>query len=51
MHESWALDLRDQCLDYDVPFHFKQHSGPRPGWRPELFGELYRAVPPFEGEG
>ena len=51
MHESWALDLRDQCLDYDVPFHFKQHSGPRPGWRPELGGELYRTVPPFEGEG
>ena len=24
MPKEWALDLRDQCLDFDVPFLFKQ---------------------------
>jgi protein gp37 len=50
MQESWALWLMDQCSDKGVPFHFKQHSGPRPGWKPELDGELHRWVPPLPGE-
>lgn len=30
MNPAWAVDLRDQCDDSDVPFHFKQwgHWGP-----------------------
>ena len=27
MKESWALDIRDQCLDENVPFFFKQWGG------------------------
>lgn len=27
MKEEWATDIRDQCLDADVPFFFKQWGG------------------------
>ena len=27
MEEAWALDIRDQCLDAGVAFHFKQWGG------------------------
>ena len=27
MKEEWALDIRDQCLDANVPFFFKQWGG------------------------
>jgi protein gp37 len=27
MHPNWATDIRDQCLDADVPFFFKQWGG------------------------
>ena len=27
MQEAWALDIRDQCLDAGVAFHFKQWGG------------------------
>jgi len=50
MEEAWALDLMDQCESTRVPFHFKQHSGPRPGWKPELDGVEHRWVPPLPGE-
>lgn len=26
MHPDWARGVRDQCLAYGVPFHFKQHG-------------------------
>jgi protein gp37 len=26
MHPSWALSLRDQCVEADIAFHFKQHG-------------------------
>lgn len=31
MNPLWAEDLRDQCIDHNVPFHFKQwgHWGPQ----------------------
>lgn len=47
MNPDWARAVRDQCQAANVPFHFKQHSGPRPGWKPELDGVLHRATPPF----
>jgi protein gp37 len=47
MDPNWARDIRDQCVLADVPFHFKQHSGPRPGWKPQLDGMSYQAKPPF----
>lgn len=50
MDPAWAMDLRNQCLVAGVPFHFKQHAGPRPGWKPELDGEVFRWVPPLSGE-
>ena len=27
MHPNWARDIRNQCLDAGVPFHFKQWGG------------------------
>ena len=27
MKEEWALDIRDQCLNANVPFFFKQWGG------------------------
>jgi protein gp37 len=33
MHPSWARFMRDQCVDADVPFHFKQ-------WGPKHDGRL-----------
>jgi protein gp37 len=27
MHESWALNIRDQCVQFGVPFFFKQWGG------------------------
>jgi protein gp37 len=27
MDPEWATDLRDQCLEADVPFFFKQWGG------------------------
>lgn len=29
MEESWVLEIRDQCEDFDVPFFFKQWGGVR----------------------
>jgi len=29
MKESWAIDIRDQCLDAHIPFFFKQWGGTR----------------------
>src|SRR5690606_21907713 len=30
MQLSWAREVRDQCVDADVPFFFKQWGGVRP---------------------
>ena len=30
MAEEWVADIKDQCVDADVPFFFKQWGGFRP---------------------
>lgn len=30
MNPDWAMNVRDTCQQYGVPFFFKQHGGPRP---------------------
>lgn len=27
MHRQWAINIRDQCIDKDVPYFFKQWGG------------------------
>lgn len=46
MHPLWARELRDQCLDQDVAFFFKQWGGARPksGGR-ELDGVTWDGFP------
>lgn len=31
MDMRWARNLREECAFYEIPFFFKQRSGPRPG--------------------
>lgn len=47
MNPDWARSLRDQCMHHGIPFHFKQHSGPWPGYKPELDGVSHKAIPSF----
>jgi len=47
MEAEWARSMREQCLLYGVPFHFKQYSGHRPEKCPELDGVRHTATPPF----
>lgn len=50
MKLEWAASLRDQCLAANVPFFFKQTSGPRPGMgRDALDGVVWSQMP--EGLG
>lgn len=35
MHPNWARDLRDQCQEAGIAFHFKQHGA----WKPLTFEE------------
>jgi protein gp37 len=46
MQPEWALSIRDQCREADVPFFFKQWGGrtPKAGGR-ELEGELWDQMP------
>lgn len=39
-HPNWVRALRDQCEDYDVPFHFKQWGH----WSPDVQGEPTRKI-------
>jgi protein gp37 len=39
MDPRWAIDLRDQCIHADVPFHFKQWGN----WRPDYVGSSPQA--------
>ena len=44
MEEQWLLDLRDQCLEQDTEFFFKQWGGLRPKDKNRLLqGEEYNA--------
>lgn len=42
---GWARLLRDQCIDAQVPFFFKQNSGLRPGTDPYLEGVQWHQFP------
>lgn len=46
MHGDWARSLRDQCVEHDVPFLFKQWGGrtPKAGGR-ELDGRTWDQYP------
>jgi protein gp37 len=46
MERSWAVEVRDQCLEADVPFFFKQWGGhtPKAGGR-ELDGRTWDELP------
>ncbi len=46
MEEEWALEVRDQCLEQNIPFFFKQWGGFRPksGGR-ELDGQEWDGFP------
>ena len=46
MNRQWALDLRDLCVDADVPYFFKQWGGrnPKAGGR-ELDGRTWDDMP------
>ena len=46
MKEEWALSIRDQCLDAQVPFFFKQWGGhtSKAGGR-ALQGEIWNGMP------
>lgn len=45
MHPNWARDIRDQCLQVDVPFFFKQWGG----WSPSNPGTAKGNAPRYAG--
>ncbi len=47
---EWVREIRDQCIDQEVPFFFKQWGGPTPksGGR-ELDGKIYSEYPTEPG--
>jgi protein gp37 len=45
MLNEWALELRDICAREGVGFHFKQHSGFRPGAGCGVGGKRYHEPP------
>jgi protein gp37 len=49
MEESWALNIRDKCLEHKVPFFFKQWGGSNKKAAGRLLqGELYSGMPYLE---
>lgn len=42
---QWVRQIRDGCRDADVPFFFKQWSGPRPGMGAILDGREWKEFP------
>ena len=51
MNLDWARELRDKCVALRIPFFFKQRSGPRPGMKPELDGEIWHQYPEGAQDG
>jgi len=51
MDPAWVADIRDQCLEADVPFFFKQWGGrtPKQGGR-ELDGQTWSELPALPTE-
>jgi len=45
MKVEWARRIRDQCLEAEIPFFFKQSSGPRSEMNPILEGREWREMP------
>ena len=45
MDLAWARDIRDQCIQYDVPFFFKQVSHQKPGMGGDALGRLWDEYP------
>lgn len=50
---DWVRSVRDQCIEQDVVFHFKQGSGAHPEELPELDGRAWPDLPavaePYRG--
>jgi len=48
VEEKWVLEIRDQCLDADVPFFFKQWGGTRKKKAGRLLqGRVWDQTPPL----
>lgn len=45
MSAAWARSLLDQCREAEIPFFFKQVSGPRPGMGESLLGRKIQEWP------
>ena len=45
MEYSWAMDIRDQCVDAVVPFFYKQGNGHKPGMDRVLDGRTWDELP------
>lgn len=45
MSMNWVRDIRDQCVEADVPFFLKQTSGTRPEKEPTLDGRQWVECP------
>jgi protein gp37 len=43
--QAWALDLRNQCMETNTPYFFKQAGGLRPGTDPTLDGVTWHQFP------
>ena len=51
MEHAWAGDIRDRCLDADVPFYFKQSAAYRTEVGQLLEGERWEQYPANEWDG
>jgi len=45
MHPDWARSLRDQCIEAEIPFFFKQWGGPRTPLSRQLDGREWNEYP------
>lgn len=45
---DWVRNIRDQCQKANVPFFYKQGSGPRPGRNRELDGRTWDEMPQLD---
>lgn len=45
MNDDWVRDIRDQCVEYKIPFFFKQRSGKKQKGLPELDGKVWDQIP------
>jgi len=45
MKDDWVRSIRDQCIEENVPFFFKQRSGKKEKGLPELDGKIWDQKP------